>query len=182
MIQRMITILICCACIGCATHKNAITPQQLENLHAFVSAKNMNIVSKRAAPMMTNAMQQVLSSRILGPENSGGSIDIMNTVNYVKVINDSVFVQLPFFGELQSGVTPNPDNPGIHFEGIPTKYESTYNKKKKNYRIQINFQTKRERFTLYVTLFSNLNTSINLVSSHRSSIGYRGAALLNEEK
>jgi hypothetical protein len=177
MIQRIITILICCAFIGCAANKNSVSPQQLIELHALIESKNINIVSTRALPMMSNAMQQVLNSQILGPGNSGGSIDIITNVNYVKITDDTISVRLPFFGEQQAGVSTNTNDNSISFDGKPTKFISTYNKKKKSYKIQLQFSSNSDRHTMYITIFSNLRTSINVLSTHRSSIGYRGAVI-----
>lgn len=175
MIQRIITVLICCAFIGCAAKKNSVSPQKVEDLHALIKSKSIHINSERAMPMMSNAMQQVLNSQILGPGNSSRSINIMTTTNYLKISGDSVSVNLPFFGELQSGAAVNLNDTSIAFEGKPTKYTSTYNDQKKNYKLIIHFKTKRESFKMYVTLFPNLTTDISVLSSHRSSIGYKGA-------
>ena len=175
MIQRIITVLICCACIGCAVKKNSVSPQKLEALHTLVKSKSLHINSERAFPMMSNAMQQVLNSRLLGPSNSGRSIDIVSTTNYIKIAGDSIFVDLPYFGELQSGAAINGTDISIAFKGKPIKYTSTYNEQKQHYKLLIDFKTKRERFSMYITLFSNGATNVSVLSSHRSSIGYRGS-------
>ena len=65
MIQRIITILICCAFIGCAAKKDSVSPEQLKRLHTLIESKDMQIVSARALPIMSNAMQQVLNSPII---------------------------------------------------------------------------------------------------------------------
>ncbi len=175
MIQRIITILICCAFISCATKKNSVSPQELDTLHALIKSKKINIVSHRALPIMSNAMQQVLNTQILGPGNSGSSIDIMSTVNYVKIAGDSISISLPFFGELHSSTATNSNDHSISFEGKLTEFSSTYNDQKKNYKLLIHFKMKRERFKMYITIFPNHTTSISILTSHRSSIGYRGA-------
>ena len=175
MIQRIITVLICCACIGCAVKKNSVSPQKLEAFHTLIKSKSLHINSERAFPMMSNAMQQVFNSQILGLGNSGSSIDIMSTTNYIKIAGDSVFVDLPFFGELQSGAVTNGTDISISFKGKPLKYTSTYNDQKQHYKVRIDFKTKRERFNMTITLFSNGATNISVLSSHRSSIGYRGS-------
>jgi len=162
-------------CIGCVTKKNSVSPQQLEALDALIKSKNIHIVSHRASPTMSNAMQQVLNTQILGTGNSGSSIDIISTVNYVKITADSVSINLPFFGEMQSGITANPNDISITFKGVPIKYTSIYNDQKKNYKILIDFKTKRERFKMYITIFPNHITNINLLPSHRSSISYSGS-------
>jgi hypothetical protein len=177
MVQRIITVLICSVCIGCATKKNSVSPQQLDALHALVKSKNIHIVSRSALPTMSNAMQQVLNAQILGPGNSGRSIDIMSTVNYVNIIGDSISINLPYFGEMHSGISTNPNDISIAFNGEPIKYTSTYNNQKKNYKIRIDFKTKRERFKIYITLFSNRTTNIIVLPIHRSSIEYRGAVI-----
>ncbi len=175
MIQRMITILICCACIGCAAKKNAVSPEKIAALHTLLKSKNIHINAERAYPMMSNAMQQVFNSELLGPNNSGRAIDITSTTNYIKIAGDSLYVALPFFGELQSGAITSGTDISISFKGKPLKYTSTYNAQKKTYKLQIGFKTKRERFNMYISLFSNGTTNINVLSSHRSSISYRGA-------
>ena len=175
MIQRIIAVLICCACIGCATKKNSVSPQKLEALHTLTKSKSIQINSERAYPMMSNAMQQVLNSRILGPSNSGRSIDIVNTTNYIKIAGDRISVHLPFFGELQAGATTNGNDISIVFDGKPTTYTSTYNDQKKHYKLLLQFKTKRESFKMYITLYPNGTTNISVLSSHRSAIGYRGA-------
>ena len=174
MIHRIITVLICCIFIGCATKKDSVSPQKLEALHTLMKSKKLSINSERAYPMMSNAMQQVLNSQLLGQRNSGRTIDISSTTNYIKIVGDSLFVALPFFGELQSGAVTNGTDISISFKGKPIKYTSTYNDQKKYYKLRIDFKTKGERFNMSITIFSNGTTNISVLSSHRSAIGYRG--------
>jgi hypothetical protein len=177
MIQRIITLLICFAFIGCAAKKVSVSPAQLKKLHTLIESKDIQIVSTTALPIMSNAMQQVLNSQLLGPANSSSSIDIATNVNYVKITKDVISVRLPFFGEQQFGASTNPSDNAISFDGKPTKFTSTYNNKKKSYKIILQFPSSSDNHTMYITIFSNLSTSIQMLSSHRSSIGYRGNVL-----
>jgi len=172
MIQRMIILLICCACIGCAANKNSVSPEKLAALHSLIKSKEIHLTAERAFPMMSNSMQQVFNSELLGPNNSRRSIDLTTTNTTIKFVGDSIFVALPFFGELQAGAVTNPTGNGIAFTGVPTKDVRNYLEEKKQYKLHVDFKTKKEHFNMYVTIFPNGTSNVRVLSSHRSSMRY----------
>lgn len=62
----------------------------------------------------------------------------------------------------------------IQFEGVPKTYEAAWNVKKQRYDIRITMQQKTETYEMNIVLFSNLNSSIQVNSTHRTTIGYSG--------
>lgn len=90
----------------------------------------------------------------------------------VKINGDTLSTYLPYIG--RSHVAPvNVNEIGIKF----TTHEFTYiveQKSDKEWRITIEPKDISEVQKMFFTIFTNGNTSLNIVSTHRDPITYRG--------
>ena len=103
------------------------------------------------------------------------NIDISNITNYLKIKNDSVMAYLPFYGERRFGGAYN-NTAGIEFEGIPNDFQINKGKKG-SYEIRFSIDDKNtntENYRVYIKLLPDMSSTININSSGRSSIQYRG--------
>lgn len=161
--------------IACGVNKQVNTNDtQLKNI---VENKSFNIKFNWASPQVTTTLQQLGNARLFPNGSTPGNIDITSNTNYLKMENDSVKAFLPFFGERRFGGGYNNTN-SIEFEGLPTNLKVTQGNLA-SYEIRFDINDKNynaENYNVFITLFPNLSIIININSSHRTSIQYRGNA------
>lgn len=170
--------IIIMGCSGTKTYTEQ-EQQQYSQLKALVQSKQLKIHSNFARPMATTAFMQVANTGILGPGNSAANIDITSNSNLLKIENDSITGYFPFFGEQRfAGSYPNSNNQGIEFKGILKDYKVTENDAK--HSVTINFKMNdqhraNEQYNVFVTVFPNKRSSIQINSTNRTSIEYSGS-------
>lgn len=140
-----------------------------------MSTEHFEIRSDWALPLATNSLNSIANAGLLPPGSSAGQISLIGNANYVKVVGDSLSVYLPYFGERQMGGGYDSDGAGIEFEGVPEKMEITKNEEKQRYDIRFEFEDDAENFTVSLSLFPNLTSTISVNSSQRFPIRYSGA-------
>lgn len=170
------TIILSCG--GTKTYTEQ-EQQQYAQLKTLVASKQLQIHSNFARPLATTAFTQVANSGILGPGNSATNIDIAGNSNLLKIEGDSITGYFPFFSEQQFGNTyPNATNHGIDFKGVPVDYKVTENDAKQsvtiNFKINDQHRT-NERYNVFITVFPNKRSTIQINSTNRTSIEYSGS-------
>ncbi|WP_339704567.1 DUF4251 domain-containing protein [uncultured Kriegella sp.] len=161
--------------LACGSHSNkTVARAQSRQLDDLVATKSFEIVSDWASPMGTTSMNNVINSGLLGPGNNAGHINLIGNSNYLRVEGDSVSAYLPYFGERQMGGGYDSDGGNIQFEGVPEDYEIKQDEQTKRYEISFKINRKIESFTVRATLMPNLSSTVNITSSQRFPIRYRG--------
>lgn len=170
LINFMIAILLSCG-TGSQKHASENSPA----LNNMVENKSFEITSKRAHPLMTSAMQQLSNAGLLGNGNTAGSIDISTHTNFLRMKNDSVMANLPFYGERQMGGGYT-NASGIEFKGIPKDLKIQPGKGH-SYEIRFDIHdtnSNTEKYEVYIKLFPNLTSTMMIRSSQRSNIQFIG--------
>lgn len=158
----------------CRTGNKESTIQGNAKLKDMIENKSFEIISKRAHPIMTSAMQQLGNAGLFVNGSTAGSIDISTHSNILWMKNDSVKANLPFYGERQFGGGYN-NASGIEFEGIPKNLR--INKVKAAYNIHFEIHDANsniENYQVHIKLSPNLTSTITVRSSSRSSIQFTG--------
>ena len=162
--------------LGCASTKTDTSISSTKMLDDLVTQKSFKIESDWAQPQVTNSLSSVLNAGLLPPGSSASMISLTGNSNYVKIKGDSITGYLPYFGERQMGGSYGNTGTAIQFDDIPDNYEVTKGKKN-SYLISFKIRDKTnqpEGYSVNIELFSNLTSTINVNSSHRFSIRYRG--------
>ena len=160
---------------SCGSQKQTVSPEQTEQLEEMVTNKSFLLDARWANPLATRSINAIASAGLLQPGSNPNRIDIIGTTSYLKVQNDSVFAQLPYYGERQFGSTYNPADVGIQFKGIPKDFKILFNEKKQHYEFEFDIVNDQgEGFNINGTLFPNLNTIFYINSNERLTIGYSG--------
>lgn len=168
------SIVICLGSCGSGYYKT--TQKTRQALDTMVKSKSFIINSSWAQPQVTMAMQQLGNAGLIPNGSSPGNIDISSNTNFFKMANDSVKAALPFFGERQFGGGYNNTDGGIAFEGIPEDLQITKGDKS-DYDIRFNIHDKNtpsERYQVFIKLFPNLSSTIDINSTHRYNIQFQG--------
>ena len=165
--------------MGCGSNKQFTEQdnQDYQSLQDMVALKSFEIVSNSAMPIASASYNRVATSRILGPGNNAGNIDISSNGNKVTVKGDSIQGYLPFFGDQHFGGGYGGTNGGIEFNDIPENYKVVNNDKK--HAVEVSFKIKdskrpNEQYNMTITLYPNNRTYMRVQSSNRSSIDYSG--------
>ena len=163
--------------IGCGS-SNVGAPADNKLIDGLINKKSFEIVSQSATPQNTMAINAVANSGLLAPGDTSGLINLIGNVNYLRVHGDSISAYLPFFGERRMGVVYGSQNGGISFDGTPTNYVVKNGKKNaREIRFTINDEeNETEHYRVLIYMYPNLRTTININSTHRTSMTYRGNA------
>tara|TARA_R110002096_G_C14338257_1_gene701926 strand:+ start:163 stop:696 length:534 start_codon:yes stop_codon:yes gene_type:complete len=158
-------------CISFLSCKSSATLAEIENLKETATSKNFTIISDSANP--TALMNTRGIENLLPPGNNLANISLVNIQNNFTIKNDSIFLDMPFYGERRFGGGYGTES-GLQFEGIPEKVESSFNPKKNTYEFEYLLNTKTESLRISLTLFANKTSRFTVNSSHRSTITYNG--------
>lgn len=124
-------------------------------------------------------LQELVNSRQFEIENewaqplSGNRINLIGNTNYMRFKNDSVIIDLPYFGVRHSGGGYNRDG-GINYEGPLKNLEIEENTEDKAIRVRFDGQQDTENLFFSMLLFSNGRVETYVRSSQRNSITYDG--------
>lgn len=175
-------IIIIFATTACSNTKTYTEQdnQAYQALQDMVTSQKFEIQSNFARPLATTAFTQLANTNILGPGNTASNIDISGNSNGLTIKGDTISGIFPYFGEVQGGGTyPGTTHQGIEFKGVPENYKMTVNDEKHsvniNFRINDQFRS-NENYNVFITLFPNNRSTIQINSTNRTSIEYSGSA------
>jgi len=179
--QYCFALLVITLCVvSCATQKNTVDIEKMAKLEQMVKTRNFQIDARWASPMATRSMTAIANAGLLAPGNTTNRIDINGVNSYLRVQNDSVFAELPYYGEIQLPLSYNPGNSsetsGIHFIGLAKDFSVEFNQRRQDYEFNFEVVNKNgEGFDVNGTLGPDLAATIWVNSSHRFSIRYIGS-------
>ncbi|MBQ4802204.1 DUF4251 domain-containing protein [Aquimarina sp. MMG015] len=161
--------------IGCSSSKKTVeSTAQSKVLEALIAKKSFNIQSDWMYPLATSSMNVIANSGLLPPGSTVNGISLIGNPNHIKFHGDSISMDLPFYGERQLPGQYTRNEGGIVFNGVPDRYEVTKDEKRQRHIIKFTVKNNRESYRVMVTLYPNWTSNININSSHRTSIRYRG--------
>ena len=171
LVQAVIMLLLMMSC----SSSKLLTEAQKQELQAWGTEKAFEIESDWAKPMPTAAFNAVANTGILGLGNSAGSINILGNINYFKMKGDTITGYLPYYGERYMGGGYN-NNIAIEFNGIPRSKEIKWNEQKQRAEMRFSIYQKdnNELYDIFIMIFSNKTTRMDVNSSERSLITYEG--------
>lgn len=102
----------------------------------------------------------------------GKRIDLTTNFNFLKINNSRAIADLPFFGFSQ--VSSFKGDGSIVFDINNADYKIEYDDKKHKIVVKFTAINKSEIFNLYLTIFPNSTASLNVSSSQRDFMNYRG--------
>jgi len=184
MIKRIIFLLSFTSLLLACGSANVVSEADEAVLQAMIDAKSFEIISQSASPQNTAAFNALANSGLLAPGNTAGLINLIGNTNYLKVQGDTISAYLPFFGERRMGGSYGTRGAGIEFEGVPSDYEVTIGKRNvREIRFSIRDKEQQsEQYQVRINIYPNLSANINVNSTHRTSIFYRGDASTNKKE
>lgn len=171
-----LAIMVSMLAFSCKSSESmAERTQALNNLETKINNKNFKIDINTVIPFNTNATTQVLNNLMRYTGNTGNRI----TVNgyYITFKNDSISGYLPYYGEQQLSSNRYNSDLGIEFSGKPKEYSLDKHKRKDAYIMKFTINDEKdtvETYRVFITFFPSNTADVNIVTSHRNGISYRG--------
>jgi len=174
--KKFLTLfLVAISFLACKTSENSTKNfKRSAQLKEWINNKSFEIESHRANPRVTRELSTLTQNNLLGNGNNASSIDLIGNPNFLKVHNDSVSANLPYFGTRQMGGSIGANAGGLQFHTKAENYTSEYDKKKKRTIIKFDAHEEAEFYSVTIIVFENLNTVMTINSTQRTSIGYDG--------
>ncbi|WP_034258238.1 DUF4251 domain-containing protein [Altibacter lentus] len=172
--KYILTIIMATALISCGTPKDTTAyANSAKVLDAMVAAEAFQIESDVANPMVTSGLNAVGNSGLLPAGSSVSRINLIGNSNFLRVEGNEVSAYLPYYGERRTGVSFD-NNSAIEFEGVPSTYTVSKDEEKNRYTIKFEISERNETYSVILTLFPNLKSTIDINSTDRTSIRYDG--------
>ena len=141
--------------------KSTASVAEIENLKKIALDKNFTITADTANPVALMNTRGIES--LLPPGSNLANINLINNQNNFTIKNDSVFLDMPFYGERRFSSGYGTES-GLEFEGVPEKVESSFNKKKRSTHI-----TRQKRYTYtYTYIYMCIYTYIYILECTRA--------------
>ncbi len=103
----------------------------------------------------------------------GSNININGDGYYLKIYNDSIDVDLPYFGRVYSSVNFGTGG-GIEIKGLIKDYEVSHNDKKRKSIITLSTKNDSEYFDIRISIFRSGSSTLTITGRDRNSISYNG--------
>lgn len=152
--------------------KSTSTVAEINALKEVIINSNYKFIATEARPMLIAGVTGLDSFMPQG--SNWGNINLNGNTNFLIVKNDSIHLDMPYFGERRMGNAYSTDNVGLKFKGKAKDITTRFNSKKNSYIVTIETKTANEFLNLTLTLFANKFATLKVVSNQRSFINYSG--------
>lgn len=130
--------------------------QEFHELDELIEAREFEIVNDWALPLR------------------GNRVNLIGNTNFIRFEDDSVTVQLPFYGVRHSGGGYNSGYGGFEFEGIPENLQIQQDRENDKINIAFEANDGTENLNFHIILYPNGNARTSVTSSQRDSMSYQG--------
>ncbi|MEN1784127.1 MAG: DUF4251 domain-containing protein [Bacteroidota bacterium] len=170
-LAALLLILLTTACSS--TRKTVATELEKARFERYAEDGVWELRAHWARPFARSSMNAIASAGLLPPGSTGTSISLTGNSAYLKIEKDSVFANLPYFGERQMISGFGTGDVGINFKGVPKDFQITFDEDKQWYNFTFSIKNEvGEHFTVNGQLLQNLRSRFTVRSSQRFSITY----------
>lgn len=162
------------AAMGCGGTKTIASAEEIEALDNLVANRSFEIQARWAKPMPSQALNSISNARLLPYGSNANRVDITGNSSYLRLVDNRVEADLPYFGERQMSGGYDPQRTGIQFEGTPENLQIQQNSKTKGYTMRFDINNGIESFQVVAQLMPSRASSFSIISSHRTQIRYDG--------
>ena len=141
---------------SCTGSKRVLSEEAKMELKKQADSRSIKVKAEWAIPLTTNATARVLSSGLMPPGSNVTRINLINTPNAFEIRGDSLYVDLPYYGERQIG-NEYPGSKGISFTGLIEGYKSGFENRENAYRITFDTADRVERFDVTLKLYPKMD-------------------------
>ncbi|WP_350288461.1 DUF4251 domain-containing protein [uncultured Croceitalea sp.] len=171
----VLTILTSALFLSCKSSSSvAYSESEISELHKLIEGKKIEIESNWAYPMPSTALNSLSNAGLFPLGNNANQISLMGNANYLKIEGDSIKAQLPYYGERQISSNYGSTNTGISLDGLVEDLTMVFNEKRNRYELRFQASENTETYQVAINIFPNKQAQMNINSTHRDNIAYRG--------
>jgi uncharacterized protein YcfL len=170
--KQLFFLVIVFILVGCASSKEMPTAEKLSALKSAVENKKIKFEGTSANAI---GLANVRGINNLMPAGSNQSnISLIGNSNYFIFDNDTIKMDMPYFGRQDFAKIYDGNNSGFQFDGKLTTFTQQFDEKKGNYSLNFSLDLKNENLNVSLILYSNNKARLTVNSSMRSAILYFG--------
>ncbi|GMN08896.1 hypothetical protein MTsPCn9_06480 [Croceitalea sp. MTPC9] len=171
----VLAIIISILLLSCASSsKTTYSEQNIDELHSLVEGKKFEIESTWAYPLASFGLNNLYNAGLFPIGSNSNQINLIGNPNFLKIEGDSIKAHLPYFGDRQLSANYNSQDIGIELDGLMEDLKVDFNEKKKRYELRFQASHDIETYQVAINIFPNKQTQMNINSTHRTNIAYRG--------
>jgi len=161
------------ASMACKSAVAPLTAEEQARLDRIVTERNFTVIAIWAEPTPDAAINAMASAGLFPPGSSPSRINLGENANYFKMKGDSVFIQLPYYGERQVVKTYGRAE-GITYEGLAKDLKVNRNAQRNCYDIDFSARDRGENFLFNLRLYGGKRALLTIQSNQRNQIRYDG--------
>lgn len=159
---------------SCSSSKQVYSDKEMESLHTLVKSRSFEIRSNWTYPLPSNSLNSIANAGLFPPGNNANQISLIGNTNFLRIKGDSIKAQLPYYGERQISSNYGGTDTGILLDGLVKDLTLDFNENKNRYELRFQANQDIENYQIAINIFANKQASININSTHRTNIAYRG--------
>lgn len=133
---------------------------------------NIEVTFEWARPLGLGNVQGIDQLLINGSDPN--NINLVGNTNFFRTKNDSLQIELPYYGSHQITAPVPGSNIGISFEGIPETKTLEFNTEKQKAVLKYDFTTENDNYNMILTLFPRKTAFLSVTSDRKTAISYEG--------
>ena len=171
MKKNIIYLFVSVILIACGTTKKINNADYL-SFKDKIETKQLEVTFEWANPLGLGNVKGIDALFING--STQNNINLIGNQNFFRIKNDSLHIELPYYGTHQT-TAPSPGaNIGISFKGIPKKNAIEFDNEKQRVILQYDFKTKNDNYNMRLTLFPSNKSYLSVTSDRKTAISYTG--------
>lgn len=167
------TLFLLLAFTSCKSAVTPLTTGEQARLDRIVTERNFTMIAMWAEPTPDVGINAMASAGLFPPGSSPSRINLGENANYFKMKGDSVFIQLPYYGERQVVKTYGKAE-GIAYEGLAKDLKVNRNAERNYYDIDFSAKDRGENFLFNLRLYGGKRALLTVQSNQRNQIRYDG--------
>ncbi len=156
---------------ACKSSKTTVSADAFSAFEKRIEARHFFLEAQTANPMVTTAIMAVNNAGMTPTGSSPGRIQLSGGYG-IRVENDSISVNLPYYGERQMGGGYDPNDAGIQSKGLVPEMQMQTNNEHQRIEMRFTMEQGSESLRFNVELFPSNRANITVVSSQRNTISY----------
>lgn len=165
---------------ACKSAGTTLTGEEQARLDRIVTERNFTMIAQWAEPTPDTGINAMASAGLFPPGSSPSRINLGENSNYFKMRGDSVFIQLPYYGERQVVKTYGKAE-GITYEGLAEDLKVSRNAERNYYDIDFSAKDRGENFLCNLRLYGGKRALLTVQSNQRNQIRYDGNITIENE-
>lgn len=163
---------------GCKSAATPLSAEEQQRLDKIMTERNFTMIAQWAEPTPDISINAMASAGLLPPGSSPNRINLGENTNYFTMKGDSVFIQLPYYGERQVVKTYGQAE-GIIYEGLANDLKVNRNAERNYYDIDFRAKDRGENFICNFRLYGGQRGLLTVQSNQRNMIRYDGTITIN---